>query len=346
MRREKPSVMSVNADAWRSLSPEADYSLNDISVAVTSLPSAGVVLKADQVTPVAVGDRLTAVELAALSFAPAFSPSRVAQPWSGQVIYIPENCGRLPIPLFADLAVGPTADKAVVITEIPSNGSVFLADGMTAVVCCQEITAAQLCGLTFRPAANAVGQISLLRYRSADQEFLGEILLVVGPDVPSSSAKATNTASDNSSVAPLAAALLLQAGLSSLKSTAASAAIEPNDFLPADSVTPTNMAAGIVRLPSDQAPASNFDHVPDDIVVPASEMLQMAAAQTGITATPDTPPHHRIGSSSPPDVGSLKLTPSPSTGPFQIANNAVLEIKGPASGSFSGTTVTFDTGNW
>src|SRR5580704_6172766 len=97
--------------------------------------------------------------------------------------------------------------------------------------------------------------------------------------------------------------------------TPLAAAVEPSELLPADSIGPTNVAAGITLRPSHQIP----DHI-------------------------------GMGSGRPPDFGGVKLAAPPSTGltaaeSFDIANNAVLEIKDPVNGSFSGTTITFDTGS-
>ena len=349
MLREKPTALSAHADS-QLLSSQPGYTLHDIMVTVTGLPSAGVVLKADHFTPVVLGDKLTAADLATLNLAPQLRRLEAAPPWSGRVIYIPQNCGRLPIPLFTDLPFGSVADNTVIITELPTNGSVFLVDGMTAVVCGQAVTVSQLCGLTFRPAANAVGQISLLRYRGSDQELVGEVLLVVGPDLPSFDSGETEANGDNSSLSPIAVALLLGAGLSSLNTTQASATVGPNDLLPPDPSTPSDVKAGMARQISGQAPGFGSDLVPDHIIVPASAIVaQTGTDTTGIdrnghfaAATPS------FGSSSPPDFGSLKLVPlsqsttltSTSVPSFDIANNAVFEIKGP-----SGTAVTFDTPN-
>jgi Domain of unknown function (DUF4082)/Cadherin-like domain len=354
MKRETPAALSVSADTQPFLSGEPSYNLHDIMVKVTGLPSAGFVLKADSLTPVVLGDALTAAELAALTFAPTSLRSEETLPGNGLVIYVPQDCGRLPIPLFADLAASTAADTPVVITELPSNGSVFLADGMTAVVRGQAITAAQLCGLTFHPAADAVGQISLLRYRGSEEALTGEVLLVVGPAVPSFGARETAATGDDSSVSPIAIALLLEAGLSSLNATQASAAVSSNDLLPPDSSAPSDVMAGMAGMAhqiSERATGFLPDHIKPDITVPASAILAQAAptGMTDPTGTDTSKPRHHIGSSSPPDFGSLKLVPlAQSTtltstsvpGSFEIANNAVLEIKGP-----SGRTVTFDTGN-
>ena len=110
-----------------------------LAFTVTGLPSCGVVLKADGITEVNVGETLTAAELAALNFTSAFR-SGEAPPSNCVVIYVPRNGGRIPIPLLARLPAGSAADTPVAITELPSNGSVFLADGMTTVVCGQAIT--------------------------------------------------------------------------------------------------------------------------------------------------------------------------------------------------------------
>src|SRR5882757_594740 len=139
MLRQKPSIWSVGADTKPFLSAEVDCIR--AAFAVTGLPSCGVVLKADGRTGVNLGESLTAAELAALNFAPALGAGEVL-PSNCVVIYVPRNGGRIPIPLVARLASGSTADTPVTITELPSNGSVFLADGMTTVVCGQTITAA------------------------------------------------------------------------------------------------------------------------------------------------------------------------------------------------------------
>lgn len=348
MLREKPAVLSVSSGTPSLLSADPDYSLHDIMVKVTGLPSAGVVLKQDRITPVSLGDTLTAAELAALIFTPTSLRSEEALPGNGLAIYIPQNCGRLPIPLFADFAAATVGDPQVVITELPSNGSVFLADGLTGVVRGQAITAAQLCGLTFRPTDNAIGQISLLRYSGSEESLTGEVLLIVGPDLPSLGAKESEATGDNNSISPITAALLLGAGLSSLNGPQASAAIGPDDLLPPDRSSDVT-ARQIAGQATDLAP----DHIiPDRITVPASAILAPVAATgtdtTDSSATDNLHRRHHVGSSSPQDFGSLKLTPlSQSTtlmstsipGSFEIADNAVLEIKDSAK------TVVFDTPN-
>jgi len=92
MLRERPA-----ADTQLLLSAELSNNLHGVMVKITNLPSAGVVLKADGLTRVVLGDTLTAAELAALNFVPASLRSEETPPGNGLVIYVPQDCGRLPI---------------------------------------------------------------------------------------------------------------------------------------------------------------------------------------------------------------------------------------------------------
>ena len=349
MLRENPGISSAPTDAQQLPFSQTDYTLDEIVLTVTGLPSDGATLMADGLKRVAIGDILTIAELAGLSFSPASPRSGNPTPWQGSVIYVPQDSGRLPMPLLAELPLGLGVDTPVAITALPSNGSVFLADGMTALWPGQVITAAQLCGLTFRAAAGAVGQISLLRYRDSDRTFGGEALLVVGPNLPSHRT-GRDHAGDHSAGGPLAVALLLWAGLSSLKSKPASAAVNPDDLSMGVPVAVPSAAAGTVSHIFDQTGGlvpNQIAAVPV-VVSPSAILVQPASTATSSVSieadTPDQRPHHRIGSSSPQDFGSLKLyqsatfTATSSPKSFEIANNAVLEIKGP-----SNATVSFST---
>ncbi|MFK4513135.1 hypothetical protein ABIF20_000500 [Bradyrhizobium japonicum] len=352
MLREYPGISSAPMDALQLPFSQTDCTLDEIVLTVTGLPSDGATLRAGGLKHVAIGDILSIAELAGLSFSPASPRSGNQTPWQGSVIYVPQDSGRLPIPLLAELPLGLGADTPVAITALPSNGSVFLADGMTALWPGQVVTAAQLCGLTFRAAAGAVGQISLLRYCDSDRTFGGEALLVIGPNLPSSHRTGRDSAGDHSSGAPLAVALLLWAGLLSLKSKSASAAVNPDDLSMRVPVAVPSVAAGTVSHVFDQTGGLVPKQIAaaPGIVSPSAILAQPATTATGLVSseadTTDQGPHHRIGSSSPQDFGSLKLyqsaTLTAAGGPksFEIANNAVLEIKGPSS-----ATVSFDTGS-
>jgi hypothetical protein len=87
-----------------------------------------------------------------------------------------------------------------------------------------------------------------------------------------------------------------------------------------------------------------------DIMVAAPAMRAQATPPTGTDAPPDANlPQHHIGSSTLPDFLNQKPVPllhtttlatTSGTGPLEIANNAVLEFRGP-----SAQTVSFETGS-
>jgi hypothetical protein len=313
---------------------EAEYT-GDSYFDTSHLPSSGVILKADRLTQVNFGETLTAAELAKLNVTRA-SRYGEEEPRNVSVIYVPRSCGRVPIPLPASVPANPVADTPVTITELPSNGSVFLADGMTAVVCGQTITAAQLCGLTFGPAADAVvGQISLLRYQSFDQALTGEVLLIVGSDAaPSRNIEQTDAANEGVSVTAIAAALLLQAGLSSLHSTAASAAVDdPNDFLPTDPPTPTDVVGAIVPSITNQMAPPMLKQMAAPAILAQSTPAETTSSTEANAEPSDRPPRHHIGSSSLLDLGNLKLAPLPQSAAFTASTASPPTSTPPRTGS-------------
>src|SRR6266704_1854361 len=56
----------------------------------------------------------------------------------------------------------------VTVTGLPSDGNVFLADGLSPVTTGQSLTAAQLTGLKFAPDSGVVAQSSLFSYTVTD----------------------------------------------------------------------------------------------------------------------------------------------------------------------------------
>jgi hypothetical protein len=55
------------------------------------------------------------------------------------------------------------------VTQLPGNGSVLLADGVTAVTAGQELSLTQLTGLKFAPAPNRIGTTDSFRYTVTDR---------------------------------------------------------------------------------------------------------------------------------------------------------------------------------
>jgi hypothetical protein len=293
---------------------DVNYTPHDLTVTVTALPSHGAVLKEDGITQIHLGQTVTAAELAALSFTPVTTYSesasgpRIEPKRNGFVLYVAQNGGPTPIRIQVPNASGrqgaDSADSDVMITELPSNGTVLLADRITAVTLEQTLSVAQLTGLTFAPAADACGQISLLQYRScgSSEPFTAAVLLVVGPDAPLQGATALAGATGNSIVAPFAVALLLDTTLSSSNLTATASPADPSGMLPSEASAQTGVLAGLMAVPlSDQglAPASS-------ILAQATSATSPADASAPAT---DTPPSQLIGSSTPP----VAATPASTT---------------------------------
>src|ERR1700754_1878848 len=102
---------------------DANYTPHDLAVKVTGLPSQGMVLKEDGVTPLALGQLVSDAELAALKYRPVASP---AQPAAGSalrpkleiwfVLSVPQNGGSRSIDIAAP---GPAVEAYVEITELP-----------------------------------------------------------------------------------------------------------------------------------------------------------------------------------------------------------------------------------
>jgi hypothetical protein len=304
--RAAPFCIAVSADA--------DYTSHDLAVNVKALPSQGMVLKDDGITPVVLGQLITAAELAALTFTPAAAQTGSAtgstiehKPDSWFVVSMSQNSEPRPIGIQA-LEIFAEAD--VTIIELPANGTVLLTDGATPVVQGQTLSLAQLKGLIFAPAADASGKISILQYRSggsAEATVTGGVLLVVSPDAPPMNGATVIASAGSDIVAPLAVALLLDAALSS--STAVASSAEPDEGASSDAPAPNSEHAILSTISfSDQvlAPPSSV----------STQLETLNAAVTGVTGpatanTPatDDPPPTRIGSSTPP----LAATPSSTT---------------------------------
>src|SRR5207302_977154 len=70
------------------------------------------------------------------------------------------------------------------VIGLPSDGSVYLADGVTAVTSGETLTVAQLTGLTFEPTSGVFSQSSQFTYSVSDPSGLsasGAATLAIGP---------------------------------------------------------------------------------------------------------------------------------------------------------------------
>jgi hypothetical protein len=202
---------------------------------VTALPPNGTVLLADGFTPVHLRQALPLAELGTLKFMPALS-STAGSPGFGScttnpagavvdaeaglpagysVLSVPRDSGArtIGIQIFAGSDY-PASESYAIITGLPPNGAVLLADGTTAVTRGQTLTAAELKRLRFRPAIDAVGQISTMNYLVVGPPggpVAGCVLLIVAPATPPLSATgrsppAPASVAESSIVAPAGAA--------------------------------------------------------------------------------------------------------------------------------------------
>src|SRR5579872_5135251 len=79
----------------------------------------------------------------------------------------------------------PASQLTVTVAGLPTDGTVYLADGTTAVTNGETLSVAQLTGLTFVPAAGQFSQSSTFRYSVADpggKTATGVATLAIGPD--------------------------------------------------------------------------------------------------------------------------------------------------------------------
>jgi len=188
---------------------------------VTALPPNGTVLLPDGFTPVHLRQALTLAELSGLKFKPAMSsaagsqcsaPSTTGQarsvvddeawlPAGYSILNVPQHSGARTIGIqICTGADSAASESCAIITELPSNGTVLLADGTTNVAQGQTLTAAQLKRLRFRPAVAAVGQISNLSFLMvrAAGSAAGCSLLIVHPAAPLTARNTSVFSTENS----------------------------------------------------------------------------------------------------------------------------------------------------
>jgi Bacterial Ig domain len=198
------ATLTVAEDSGNSalgISAPTDADGDPLTITVTGIPNAaiGTVYLADGVTAVANGMMLTAAELTGLVFRPAADANGAAGSFSYSVT--DGNGGSdsqtvaLNVMPVNDAPVA-DADKTVTVAEDSSNsalgiaaptdidgdpltitvtgvpnaavGTIYLADGVTAVTNGTTLTSAELTGLVFRPAADATGAAGSFSYTVTD----------------------------------------------------------------------------------------------------------------------------------------------------------------------------------
>ena len=212
------------------------YQSTSLTISVASLPSNGVILFADGITPVGVGQSLTVAQLVGLKFRPTLNgfattssfgftvsdPGGSTAPGSAALtigaatspvlttwksLRVPQNSGSTAIGIAAPTDANfATSSLSAKITALPSNGTVFLADGTTAIAAGQTLTVAQLTGLIFKSAATGAGKISSLNYTISDpagKTAAGTALLVVGANTPPTTVPTQLTVAANGGATPI-----------------------------------------------------------------------------------------------------------------------------------------------
>ena len=178
---------------------DTNYPSSALTVTVTALPADGIVLLADGLTPVSLGETLSVQQLTGLTFRPTFNSFGESSTFAFTVsdpagdsalatatltvgptntplianwtsLYVLQHAQATPIGISAPTDISFSSSQLnVKVTETPANGSVFLADGVTRVTASQTLTVAQLTGLEFVPSATgSASSVSNLSYSVSD----------------------------------------------------------------------------------------------------------------------------------------------------------------------------------
>src|SRR6266496_92526 len=178
------------------------YSASQLTIKVTGLPTDGTVFLADGVTTVYMGEILTVAQLIGLKFLAtsgvfgktstftysvtdptggkasgsatlAIGPDTIAPVTNAASLTVTENAAATAIGIAAPTDANYTAAQlTVTVTGLPSDGTVYLADGVTAVTSGETLTVAQLTGLTFKPTTGVYSQSSQFTYSVSDPSGL------------------------------------------------------------------------------------------------------------------------------------------------------------------------------
>lgn len=318
--------------------PEASYTPSDLSMTVTVLPASGTVLLADGFTPVCQGQTLTLAQLAALRFRPApgeaAAPSALDLPAAGSadpdpaatlperspVFSIPENSGARTIGIrIAATTNHPPSDLYAIVTELPSNGTVLLSDGISVVARGQTLQARQLKRLRFRPTAGAAGQISNLSYLLVDpagRAVAGWVLLIVTPGVPAWSTPLRRPAAPGAMAGSIVTSFGLAAFLDMSLSSASSSELD-RSMLPAtesgakhgkerehETLEPA-IDAGAEEGPINAVPAHFAAASSDEPSLISDNGAAAEGSEKALVADEDAEHPERIGSSSLPLATAL-----------------------------------------
>jgi hypothetical protein len=235
----------------------------------------------------------------AISGSPPLSGSLAVDPTS---LTVAENSAPTPIGIAAPTDPNYSASQlSVKITGLPTDGTVLLSDGTTAVTAGEILTVAQLTGLEFQPNAGAFGESSTLTYSVTDPSGLsakGSATLAIGPDTTAPTTTAASlTVAENSAPTPIGIAAPTDPNYSASQLTVEVASL-PSDgtVLLSDGVTPVSVGqtlsvAALTTLlfaptPNLASTSSNFLYTvtdPSGLSTKGSATVAIAATSGGIS---------------------------------------------------------------
>ena len=227
-----PAPIGIAAPTDPSFAP------GQLTLAALSLPAGGTVTLADGVTAVAAGQALTAAQLTGLLFTPtpgqfgcsstftykatdpegnattgtatlAIGPALGNPVVSSPALTVIANAAATPIGIAVPTDPNyAAAQLAITAVALPTDGTITLADGRTAVAAGQALTAAQLTTLLFTPTPGPSGASSAFTYTVRDpagNTAAGSAALAIGissnPFAPLLLSSASSTAAFTVSVA-------------------------------------------------------------------------------------------------------------------------------------------------
>ena len=213
---------------------DPNYVASALTITVTGLPTNGAVTLADGTTPVTAGETLTTDQLTSLLFTPTPGLFAASDIFTYTVTDPAENSSTGTVTLSIGAAVGdpvaasPTISVAentqtalnlpaptdpnydasaltITVIGLPSNGTVTLADGTTAVTAGETLSIAELTGLLFNPTpglSNTTGTFGYLVVDPAGNTEAGTATLAIpaNPGSPTASSS-TVPVSENTPVA-------------------------------------------------------------------------------------------------------------------------------------------------
>ena len=380
MLTQSPTSLSVSENSLATsigIAAPVDTSFGSalLTVTVTTLPSNGTVLLADGFTPVSLGETLTVLQLTGLRFRPSLNTYgqsssfgfNVSDPagasasataaltigptnapllatWAS--LSIPQNTGATPIGIQAPSDANFVASALnVTITGLPTNGTVVLSDGTTAVTLGQTLTVAQLTGLMFKASATGSGRISDLKYTVSDPggTATGDAMLVVGPTTPPVVNATQLTVAANSGATPIG---ILAPTDASFASSALNVSVTglPTDgkVVLSDGTTPVSVGQsltvaqlmGLEFVPTSEASgqSSSFSYSvsdPTGATTSGSATLSIGPSNVSLVTTPtsltvaENSGAMPIGIMAPSDVNSLRPVERDGNGAADGRNGAV-----------------------